>query len=136
MSDRLDTIRARLMETFSTNIRCSLSIVPPNKWHGMGGTAPFGFMWPILLDDEIVLPVCFEVFSESTDWLDDESLDMYLDIIEFQISRHIVYLGRDGLTDLDARIKQVDDDLYDLRRDAMRFLSDLQMTVLDNGGAP
>jgi hypothetical protein len=134
MSDRIDTIRARLINTFTNETPCSLSIVRPEHWNRDGGTGLFGWQWPIVADSEIVLPICFEVFAEATEHFPDGALDMYLDIIEFLILRHIVYLGRDNITDVEARIKRADDDLWDIRPDAMTFLSDLQMAVLDENG--
>lgn len=136
MTDRLTAIRDRITLTFTVEMPCIINSVPESSWSGVGATGPFGFQWPFLLDETCVLPVCFEVMARTTEWMDDDVLDMYLDLIEFQISRHVVHLTSSEPGDLDARVHAVDAELWDLRPDAMTFLSDLQMQILDSQESP
>lgn len=129
LNDRSDIIRQRLGDMFLTDIGIPVSIIPPDEWAAIttGPGETFGFMWPVEFEGSCIVVYCPEVISILTSWLDDEQFESYMDIIEYMLALHVA----DVETPVEQRRQRVESDLWDLRPEAMEFLSFVQMQMLD-----
>ena len=130
---RRDMIRDRMTEFVETELGLQLRVLEPQEWVTTveGPNKMFGYDFPMFEpgSEEITIQVCPDVISASTSPLNDDFLDIYLDIVEFVIARHVVHF--ETVEDPDERARMVDDDLWNMRPDAMKFFSETQMKALD-----
>lgn len=129
--DRTDEIRERVDHMCLVQIRVPVAPMPLDEWLVLDKDVSerWGFMWPRPFEDGLVVVYCPEMVAAQTCWLDDNQFQVYMDCIEFVISKHIAL--DDTIDTFEERRQVIEDDLWDANPEAMQFLSHVQATILD-----
>lgn len=133
--DRTDTIRYRLDRHVLEDLHIACATLDLDPWAEFVAEHPedarFGWAAPIDVDDQITVVYCPEAVSLLTDTLNDEDFVIFMDILEWIIDKHVVYLAReDRIADEATRTRLIDDELYEINPEALAFMSRLQFTFL------
>lgn len=115
---------------------CGVAVVTPPRdaWQAfeINGSYRYGWAPPMPVDgDELCLLVAFcpELIAATTQWLDDEQLDVYLTTVETYLDEFIEHFGEDTTV-----IRQrVDGELHDTVPEALDLLSEVEARALDAG---
>lgn len=132
-SDRCTAIRERFDKVLRADLGATTVDLPGHEWLALtrGGPQRLGYGTPHLADGEAQACFSTEVIIASTLWLDDAKLESYLDIVEYVMTRQLARLCDTPDADPDALRRGAEDDLLDLRTDALRWLTEVQMRILD-----
>jgi len=127
--DRTEIIKERIDTMLLDTIGFPVSTMPLDAWVDLelGTGEQFGFLWPRPFEDTLLVAYCPDIIAVQTCWLDDPQFEAYMELVEFMLCRHLAL----GVMDLDERRQQVESELWDLRPEAMEFLSHIQMQILD-----
>lgn len=118
----------RMAEFVTNQITCDLNLVPLAEWGDYSGrTHRFGWLEPDIYDDRVTLHFCPEVIAEQMREYTEETILQYLMLMEYIIARHVVRWEMED----DERWNAVESDVYEMRPDALKFLSDVQMDILE-----
>lgn len=133
--DRTDTIRYRLDRHILEDLHVACATLDLDAWAEFVAEHPddtrFGWAAPMDVDDQITVAYCPEALSLVTDTLSDEDFVIFMDILEWMIDKHVVYLAReDPIPDETTRTRLIEDELYDINPEALGFVSRLQFHFL------
>lgn len=133
--DRTDTIRYRLDRHILTDLHVAAATLDLDAWAEFVAQHPedtrFGWAAPIDTDEAITVVYCPEAVSLVTDTLNDEDFIIFMDILEWMIDKHIVYIAReDSIPHEATRARLIEDELYEINPEALAFMSQLQFAFL------
>lgn len=120
----------RMADFVTTQVTCDLNLVPLSEWNNYSGrTHKYGWLEPEITDDGVTLHFCPELIAEQMREYTEETINQYMMLVEFIIARHIVHWELDD----EERWNAVENDVWDMRPDALQFLTEVQMDILERG---
>lgn len=135
--DRTDTIRYRLDRHLLDDLGIGSAILNLDDWAELVDAHPgdtrFGWAAPVDDGEIILVMFCPEAISLVTDTLNDDDFIVFMDILEWMIDKHVLYLAReDSVPDETTRVQMIEDELYEINPAALAFMSNLQFEFLTN----
>ncbi len=126
--NRTKRIKTQLHKHFVDELELDTTVVTTQKWKEQLLPARFyGWAYPYETTEAYVIEYCPELIAEQTQTLSDEELDDYLLLIEYLIDASIAQMN----IPKSGRITSVETQLMEINPSAFKFLSDVEMMMID-----
>lgn len=134
---RREAIIHRLASHILEDLRCAVVTPSKQSWSFYQLSAPYRFGWmpPVQVVDDtpaLLVSFCPELIAETTAWLDDEQLDVYLTVVEAFIDAMVAQFS-EPVAEVYHRVQN---SLYETAPDALALVSQVEVRALDDGIVP
>lgn len=132
---RRKVILCRLAEHIMHDLGCAAVTPSKESWTIYNLDAPYRFGWmpPFHMDEDepllLMVSFCPELIAETTMWLDDESLGVYLDCIEACIDGMVAQPESDP----SVAYNRVQNMIYEVSPASLELVSQVEAKALDEG---
>lgn len=132
--DRTDIIQYRIDRHVLEDLKIAVATMTLDAWAEFSaeyeGDTRFGWAAPAEWDDQITIAYCPEAVSLVTDTLSDEDFVIFLDTLEWIFDKGVALLARNPEMSETERARIIEDELYEINPEVLRFLSGIQMNFL------